>query len=504
MTTMKRNKGLVIRSAIPIENKTWENWNGQIHIFPNAIFEPSTLEDLIDIVKLAKINNKTIRCAAQGHTTSSLSVTKNYLVVVTNLNKVTVQHNPKYGWTATAEAGTSLSDFDNVLRNYDPPLTIDSATVYNTFRVSGVIATGSHGAKSIMPDQLCSMKIVTSSGEVCEFSEEINESEFNAAKLNLGLLGIIYSLTFRVQPMYNLRLTDKFIPNNEWLNPKNIQNLLESSDAIGINYFPFNGFNQSDPNSLDPNRDQIWIKYWVRTDEPVSFTQQQLEQSRKSQRQGAIQQYELRRSLIQNSEATPNISAKLWNDLTSKGNTSFVYQAPDAIHYVVSEEGVKFNVMEVAFKVSPDFSNVITEYFFIMELLYDFARKGKFPINMPVEFRFIKSSEALLSITFNKDPEELYCFVNVMTVPGTPNWEEFTQLIAQRLFDKYKAKPHWAKDWEFIPNVRSYLSEVLSDQIKQFEKVRAKYDPDKMFFDNNSLQDIFSKSLDSQNGKDQN
>lgn len=51
---------------------------------------------------------------------------------------------------------------------------------------------------------------------------------------------------------------------------------------------------------------------------------------------------------------------------------------------------------------------------------------------MPVVFRFIKSSETLLSITFNKDPEELYCYVNIMTVPGTLNWEKFTQLIAQR------------------------------------------------------------------------
>ncbi|CAG8733857.1 15853_t:CDS:1, partial [Dentiscutata heterogama] len=98
------NKDLVIHSVKPIENKTWENWNGEIHISPNAIFEPSTLEDLIDIVKLAKINNKTIRCAAQGHTESSLSVTEHYLVVVTNLNKIKVQKHPKYGWTVTAEA----------------------------------------------------------------------------------------------------------------------------------------------------------------------------------------------------------------------------------------------------------------------------------------------------------------------------------------------------------------------------------------------------------------
>ncbi|CAG8449768.1 6426_t:CDS:2 [Dentiscutata erythropus] len=106
-----------------------------------------------------------------------------------------------------------------------------------------------------MSDQLCSMKIVTGSGEVCELNEEVSESEFNAAKVNLGLLGIIYSSTFRVQPIYNLRMTDNFVPINEWLNPMNIKNLLESSDSIELFYWPFNGFNQSDPNPLDSNRD---------------------------------------------------------------------------------------------------------------------------------------------------------------------------------------------------------------------------------------------------------
>ncbi|CAG8644512.1 8114_t:CDS:1, partial [Cetraspora pellucida] len=102
--TVNINEDLMIRSAKPINNKTWENWNGEIYISPSAIFEPSTLEDLIDIVKLAKTNNKTIRCAAQGHAVSSLSVTKNYLVVVTNLKQITIQNHPKYGWTVTAEA----------------------------------------------------------------------------------------------------------------------------------------------------------------------------------------------------------------------------------------------------------------------------------------------------------------------------------------------------------------------------------------------------------------
>ncbi|CAG8547490.1 24988_t:CDS:2, partial [Dentiscutata erythropus] len=153
--TVSSNKDLVIRSAKPIEIKTWENWNGAIHISPKAIFKPSTLEDLIYI---------------------------NYLVIVTNLNQITIQ---KHGWTVTAEAGTSLYDLDKALRNHDPPLTLDSETVPDIVRVSGVITVGAHGGKissGTMSDQLCSMKIVTGSGEVCEFNDEISKSEFNAAK----------------------------------------------------------------------------------------------------------------------------------------------------------------------------------------------------------------------------------------------------------------------------------------------------------------------------------
>ncbi|CAG8531702.1 39113_t:CDS:2 [Gigaspora margarita] len=499
------NKDLVIRSATPIDNKTWENWNGAIDISPNAIFEPSTLKDLIDIVKRAKKNHKTIRCAAQGHTTSSLSVTDHYLVVVNNLNKVKVQKHPKYGWTVTAEAGTSLADLDQALRTHNPPLTLNSETVFDSFRVSGVIAVGAHGAKTssgIIADQLCSMKIVIGSGEVCEFSEEINKSEFNAAKVNLGLLGIIYSVTFRVQPMYNLLMTDNYIPIKGWLNAKNIKKLLKSSDGIELLYWPFNGFIQSDSNPLDPNRDLVWVKNWVRTDKQVSLSQQQLEQVRETQRQGIIQQYQLLSSLLQTPEATPNITATIWDNFISSGNSSLIFEAPDAFHYIPAEESAKFNLLEFGFKVDPDFSNVATEFLFAIQTLYEFAKQGKFPVNYIIDLRIIKSTKALLSTTFDNDSEALYCQLDFETAYRTPSWEEFGKLMAKRYFDKYKAKPHWAKEWEFIPNVDSYLSNVLSNQIKQFEQVRAKYDPDKIFFDNKSLQDIFNKALGSKNSKD--
>ncbi|CAG8627261.1 874_t:CDS:2, partial [Cetraspora pellucida] len=388
------------------------------------------------------------------------------------------------------------------LRNHDPPLTLDSEAFPDIFRVSGVVAVGAHGIKTssgIMSDQLCSMEIVTGSGEVYEFSEEISKSEFDVAKVNLGFLGIIYSSTFRAQPMYNLRVNNVFAPINEWFNPQTIKNLLDSSDGIEMDYYPFNGFNQSDPNPLDPNKDLVLVKNYVRTGEPVSFTQQQIEKLRETQIQGNINQKKLFKSLLQNPEATPNVTSVIWKSIMGDGNTSFVFQAPDTFHFIAGFEIVKTHLTEIGFKVDPDFSNVAAEFSHVIRTLYEFARKGKFPLNHGFVIRIIKSTKALLSNTFDNDPNTLYCHMDFESVIGTSGWEEFMQLIAQRFFDKYKAKPHWGKEWEFIPNVKSYLSDVLSDQIKQFEKVRAKYDPDKIFFDNKSLQDIFSCALYSSN-----
>ncbi|CAG8690462.1 35284_t:CDS:2, partial [Racocetra persica] len=239
-----------------------------------------------------------------------------------------------------------------------------------------------------------------------------------------------------------------------------------------------------DSNPLDPNRDLIWVKNWVRTDEPVSLTQQQFEQLSDAQTQDFSNQYdELLRSLVQNPEATPNITSTIWKSIISNGNTSSVLQFPDAIHFSFGGLGVKMHISEIGFQVDPDFSNFVTEISHIIQTLYEFARKGKFPLTRLMTIRIIKSTEATLSNIFNHDPKTLYCGVDFLTVIGTPGWDEFIQLIAQRLFDKYKAKPHWGKEWENIPNVKSYLSDVLSDQIKQFEKVRAN--------DNSKLSNIF-------------
>ncbi|CAG8673751.1 8830_t:CDS:2, partial [Racocetra persica] len=171
----------------------------------------------------------------------------------------------------------------------------------------------------------------------------------------------------------------------------------------------------------------------VRTDESVSFTQQQIKQLIEAQKQDNIRQSELLTSLLQNPEATPNITATIWKSTISNVNTSYVLQAPDAIYFFVGVRDIKLH-------------------------LYEFARKGFFPLNGLIAVRIIKSTKALLSNTFNHDPKTLYCQIDFVSVIGTPGWEEFAS---------------FGKRMGIYSKCEFYLSDVLSEQIKQFEKVRA-------------------------------
>ncbi|RHZ74569.1 hypothetical protein Glove_221g81 [Diversispora epigaea] len=495
----KKFDGFTLRSAIPSSDKTWGNWAGTINLAPEAIFKPTSLTDLQDIVNLARKNGRTIRCAAEGHTESSLSVTNKYLVIINNLKNVQVLKDKHYGWVVTAEAGVSLNEIDNILRINNPPLALSSATIPDFVRAAGVVATGSHGAKttlSIMSDQVVSMKIVAANGKVYEFCDTNNALEMQAARVNLGLFGIIYSVTFRTEPMFNLRMTDTLPLAKDFLVPSVVKQLFESSDSLQIFYWPFNSFDSEATQPLDPTKDKMWVKQWVRSDENPTFSPEELAALRVYQNQSSLQanpQYQL---LLNNPEYTPAISSAIWRQGPGLSPTSFVLQAPDAIHFLSpASKNIPVSFLGFGFKVDPDFKNFVKELQAIINAIYAAAAQNSFPLNSISDARLIRSSHALLAPNFDPDPNAIYCFIDLVSYHFTPGFQTFASSFGQKWIQNYNAKPHWAKEWEYVPNVKSYLSKAYKKQIKTFEKIREKYDPNKLFFDNESLQEIFNGAL---------
>ncbi|RUS34725.1 hypothetical protein BC938DRAFT_478872 [Jimgerdemannia flammicorona] len=471
----------------PETNVPWHNWAGNQRCTPAKTFHPRTVDDLKGIVKMAKDEGRGIRCVAEGHSWSSISNTNGYLVNVTEMDDVVVQRSDTHGWTVTAGSGATLSKLDETLKAHNPPLTLVSATVLDNVRVGGIVATGSHGATTwsrTIPEQVVSMIIVTADGEEHEFSDEIDLVEMSAARVNLGLLGIIYTVTFRVQPMYHLRMIDFFPPITSWLNAATLKEIVNRSEAVEVFYWPFNS------GDLTATHDKLWVKQWVRTEDPVTQSQDFLRAERIGQQLSVSFSDKLYEFLPTHPSATPHLCRLLFEaGLKSADN---VLLAPDAIHYQHGIDGIPCWDLEFAFKVNEDFSNVVEGVSMIIDKVYQNAKKNKFPFNLTAEFRLCKSSQAFLSSAYDTDPDAIYCFLEVLAIKGTGGFDTFSAELGDAWMKQFGARPHWAKMWEHVPGVHARLRTQPgnADRFAKFDTVRRKYDPKGMFFGNPSLKAV--------------
>ncbi|KAF8949021.1 hypothetical protein BGZ47_000093 [Haplosporangium gracile] len=148
-----------------------------------------------------------------------------------------------------------------------------------------------------------------------------------------------------------------------------------------------------------------------------------------------------------------------------------VLAAPDAIRYQHNLQAAACVGLECVFKVDEGFENPIHEY----------AVCGKCPVDMTLDMRFIKSSDQIMSHVYDKDPETIFCTVEILSAAKTRDFEDFSAMLAQHWISEYKARVHWAKLWEHIAGIIPYLREQAEPQLDQFESVRQKYDPQGMF-----------------------
>src|SRR4051794_16588392 len=117
-----------------------------------------------------------------------------------------------------------------------PPLTFSTTQV----RYGGIIGTGCHGAEvnsRSISDNVIRMQIVCANGELREFSDSKDAEEMSAARVNLGMLGIMYKITMPVKPMYSLRMVDTFPLMNDVINnPRKFKDLVHNSDSLEVFY----------------------------------------------------------------------------------------------------------------------------------------------------------------------------------------------------------------------------------------------------------------------------
>jgi len=106
--------------------------------------------------------------------------------------------------------------------------------------VGGLISTGSHGtgiAYGISSSEVTALDLVTADGRVLSCSETQNREVFRAAACSLGVLGIISTVTIKVEPAFNLEAVQTPVKLDDILG--NLDKFVNSAEHFRFWWFPY-------------------------------------------------------------------------------------------------------------------------------------------------------------------------------------------------------------------------------------------------------------------------
>jgi hypothetical protein len=468
----------ITRAGIPPtvqfrRRQRWTNWGKTARCTPELTFYPESVDDLIAIVRFARETGRKIRVAASGHSWSALVPTDDILVRVQRLNQVMMDLSDEANPRVVVESGATVQEVNDVLEAHGYALPFN--VVLESVRFGGLIATGSHGSgwsNPTLSDLVWSVEIVTASGELRTFTANVESDEImQAARLNLGLFGIIYRMTLQVQKSWHVRALDQRLPIKEVLEA--LQDWAPSHANMDVFWWAFG--------------DQVWVKTWDPIDAPITAKPRKSALNRLTDRAGTRALDASLRALDVFPRLTPTFCQAAFNATPSDQDR--VVEIVDAIHYRRGIETAKMGCVEIAFKVDASFENAKWAIQTVLETTNSYAARGEYPMNVTLNVRFIQSSGCWLSPAYG---EGHTCYIEILSSARNHGWEQFSGEVARQWLKLPHARPHWAKEYRHIPGVIEHIQRELGPNIARFNQIkeRLQLDPDQMFV-NRALKEIF-------------
>jgi hypothetical protein len=137
--------------------------------------------------------------------------------------------------------------------------------------------------------------------------------------------------------------------------------------------------------------------------------------------------------------------------------------------------------LEVGFKADPDGANVRRAWETTERLVEEYAKRGRYPLNLTLNVRFTGSSTALLTPAYG---DGITCYAEIMWMGRSNGWIEFTSELCREWLKVPGAMPHWSKEFEHVDGVVPIMRASLGDRRARFldALARSGVDPERGFF----------------------
>jgi hypothetical protein len=212
--------------------REWRNHTGNQGVDPLRIVRPRRLRELVETVQEAEREGVTVRAVGSGHSWSDVALTRGFLILPTRLaDPLELEEDllrpgrSELEPLVRVEAGMRIRELNAHLDALG--LALRQMGGYDGQTVGGVISTATHGSGlrfGPITDDLRSLDVVTSGGDrhriepadgitdPAAFAERRpgwtllqDDDAFNASRVAMGCLGVIYSVTLAVQQKFYLR-----------------------------------------------------------------------------------------------------------------------------------------------------------------------------------------------------------------------------------------------------------------------------------------------------------
>ncbi len=420
-------------------SQEWRNWAGDQRCAPQAIFRPRTVDGLRYSVREAAERGHTIRAVGSGHSFTEAALTDGAMIRLEALDRVLDLD--RGSGLVRVEAGISLADLSASLWQHG--LAMENLGDIDRQTLAGAISTATHGTGARFRNlsaQVEALELVLADGSLIEVSEGTDRDAFRAARVGLGALGVVYSVTLRAVPAFSMRRVDRPLPIERTLST--VDELADRNEHFEFFVFPY-------------------------TETALVIERNRIQQPPRPR--GRVDAY-LNEILVENyalevlsrigrrfPASIPRLSDFAARQFSGSERTDRSYRI------FASERRVRFTEMEYAIprENGPE----------AVRRVLEIVRSRRLPVGFPIEFRLVAPDDALLSPAHERET----AYVAVHQYRGM-TWEPYFRAV-EEIMDSYGGRPHWGKR-------HFQTAETLAGRYprwRDFQRVRARLDPEGRF-----------------------
>ncbi|MBN9620005.1 MAG: FAD-binding protein, partial [Actinobacteria bacterium] len=181
---------------------TWTNWAGTVSA-DVTVATPASVTELASVVAGAAARGQRVKPIGAGHSFTAIGATDGVQLRLDRLAGI-VRADRETG-LVTVLAGTRLHALNEAL--WQLGLSMTNLGDIDVQSISGAISTGTHGTGAKfggIATQVRALALVQPDGAVRHCSTEENPDIFAAARVGLGALGVIGTVTLQCEPAFAL------------------------------------------------------------------------------------------------------------------------------------------------------------------------------------------------------------------------------------------------------------------------------------------------------------